>query len=383
MKFKVLVFNGYYFPAKNYGGPATSLYNLIENCFDKIDFYLIVLNHDYGSKEVFSDVSVGWNKQGSAQVMYVKDDDFTISNIYRWVKEIEPNVIYLGGILALRNFKYLKVAKKLHIPLIIPPRGEICDNALKIKSYKKRPYLFLLRLFRIYQHVYFHATADVETEGLIKHLKIKQAQIFQIPNITKPIRTYEQVEHEKKQGRLSAIFLARICKTKNLYEALLAFKHVVGYVKFDIYGSIEDEDYWSQCQRLIAELPQNVHVNYCGIASFEEVCDIFTSHDCFVFPTQTENFGHSIAEALCSGCPCIIPQGVTPWDDLNGCAGDIYPLGDVNALSNILQRYIDMTDKVYNSVQKQAIIYITEKSKNREIADCYIKMFCEVGSKHV
>lgn len=382
MKSKILVFNGYYFPAKNYGGPATSVYNLIENCSDKLEFYLIVLNHDFGSKVAFSDISVGWNKQGNAQVMYVEDDDFTDANICRWIKEIEPDVIYLGGILALRNFKYLKAARKFKIPVIIPPRGEICDNALKIKAYKKCPYVFLLRLFRIYRHVYFHATADIETEGLIKYLKIKQSRIFQIPNITKPIRSYDQVEHEKKQGRLNAVFLARICKTKNLYEALLALNHVVGEVHFNIYGSIEDQDYWNQCQILIAKLPKNIHVNYYGVAAPTEVCDIFAVHDCFVFPTQTENFGHSIAEAMCTGCPCIIPKGTTPWDDLNGRAGETYPLGDVDALSNILQRYINMTDEAYNLIPKQVIDYVTEKSKNREIADQYIQMFCKVGNKY-
>lgn len=382
MKPKVLIFNGYYFPAKRYGGPATSVYNLIENCSDKLEFYLIVLNHDFGSKVVFSGISDGWNQQGSAQVMYVKDSDFTDRNICHWIKEIEPDVIYLSGILALRNFKYLMAARKLEIPVIIPPRGEICDNALKIKAYKKRPYVFLLRLFRVYHHVYFHTTSDIETEGLIKHLKIRQSQIFQIPNITRPIRSYAQGIHEKKQGKLNAVFLARICKTKNLYEALLAFKNIVGVVKFDIYGSIEDKDYWNQCQTLITELSQNVHVNYCGVVGPTEVCDIFATHDCFVFPTQTENFGHSIAEALCSGCPCIIPKGTTPWDDLGGRAGETYSLGDVDALSNIIQRYINMTDEEYNLISKQAIDYVTEKSKNREIAEQYIQMFSEVGNKN-
>lgn len=35
---RVLIFNGYFIPAKNYGGPLTSCKNVIKTCSDEFDF---------------------------------------------------------------------------------------------------------------------------------------------------------------------------------------------------------------------------------------------------------------------------------------------------------------------------------------------------------
>ena len=49
-KKKVFAFSCY-LPAKRYGGPLKSIYNLVETTSDEFDYYLISLDHDFQQTE--------------------------------------------------------------------------------------------------------------------------------------------------------------------------------------------------------------------------------------------------------------------------------------------------------------------------------------------
>ena len=53
---------------------------------------------------------------------------------------------------------------------------------------------------------------------------------------------------------------------------------------------------------------------------------VIQEHDCFIFPTINENYGHVIAETLANSRPVILSKGTTPWDDLHEKAGYVIPL---------------------------------------------------------
>jgi glycosyltransferase involved in cell wall biosynthesis len=114
---------------------------------------------------------------------------------------------------------------------------------------------------------------------------------------------------------LRVVFLSRISPMKNLDYALRVLSQVNTEVVFDIYGPLEDLDYWESCQSLIKELPQNIQVQYCGTALFTEVGSIFSRYDLFLFPTRGENYGHVIAESLSVGT-CVLLSDQTPWQNL-------------------------------------------------------------------
>jgi glycosyltransferase involved in cell wall biosynthesis len=53
-------------------------------------------------------------------------------------------------------------------------------------------------------------------------------------------------------------------------------------------------------------------VQYRGPIAPDEVSNTFARYDLFVFPTQGENFGHVIFEALRAGTPVLLSDR-TPW----------------------------------------------------------------------
>ncbi len=123
---KILIFNGYYYPSKNCGGPITSIENIVNTCCDDYEFYIICYNHDFNDKTAF-DVTLNlWVKVGNANVMYVEQNylDFSKENMKSVLIKLKPNLIWFSGVLTPNNkIVAVNIARKMNIPLLISPRG--------------------------------------------------------------------------------------------------------------------------------------------------------------------------------------------------------------------------------------------------------------------
>ena len=303
-----------FFPGKKYGGPPVSINNFCSLMQDH-DCFIVTRNHDFGDSVPYNSVKDGWNVRSNAKVMYLSDSKFKASTFESVISEIKPDVIYLQSLFSVSSvLPPLFLARKYCIPVILAPRGELCKGAFK-KKYKKIPYIWFLRMFGLLKNVLIQSTSDEESLATIKYLNIDESRIKLLPNI--PSIPPEEPKHELKEpNHLRLLFLSRIVRKKNLHSAIMCLKGVEGNVVFDIYGPREDSQYWEYCQNLIAELPKNIQVNYCGLVSHEEVHKVFSAHDAFLFPTFSENYGHVIAEALFNNCIPIISDQ-TPWTDMN------------------------------------------------------------------
>lgn len=378
VKKSILIFNGYYFPAKNYGGPSTSIKNLVNTCSDEFDFYIVVANHDFGKNEVFKNIQAGWNEVGKAKVLYVNDKEFTVKNIRKWIDETKASAIYLAGIYSLRNLKYIKAARDRNVSIVVPPRGELNPNAIRRKKYKKIPFLLFLRTLGSYKSVYFHATSEEEKRGIQKWFKIEPEKIFLLPNF--PAHESEGEKSEKSE-RLTIVSISRICKTKNLLYSIKIVNKLTCNAIFDIYGPIEDKEYWKECMEEIEKHPLNVEIRYCGAIEPNKVGKIFKKYDCFLFPTLTENYGHSIVEALVNGCPVLLGKGTTPWDSLHQKAGYVVDLENPKGFIEGLETIAKMSPKDYRDLANSCAKFINEKTKYQELKKEYQEFWRKVICK--
>ena len=171
------------------------------------------------------------------------------------------------------------------------------------------------------------------------------------------------------------VFISRIHPKKNLLYAIECLSDVSGEVHFDIYGSIENKEYWEECKKAIELLPDNIHVQYCGLVEHDKVHDVFSNYDAFLFPTLSENYGHVIAEALLSGCPVIISDQ-TPWTDVNNFGvGKAISLTDKKVMSNAVQAIVDMDNDAMNEERIRIRDYLNIKLKIDETTIEYERVF--------
>lgn len=332
---RILIFNGYYYPAKNYGGPQTSIQNLVATCGDQHEFYIVSRNHDFNSKVSFNVPIRTWVQVGKAMVIYIEDGylDYSYKDMISFLEGVKPDLIWFAGVLTpAKRIVGANASRKLNIPLLLSPRGEVNADHVAIRAWKKKPMLHLLRILGVYKDAYFHSTCQDEYEGILTYFRPKNDHVFMIPNIPlskQPVKT----PPSKTKGCLKCYFLSRIHPVKNISFALKSLSLCHSNISYDIYGPIEDTEYWSECKEIISRLPSNVKVSYKGYLSREQLPEVIQSYDCLLFMSTNENYSHTIAESLSNTRPVIIGKGATPWDDIDGVAGFVSSLDDPVSLS--------------------------------------------------
>ena len=372
---KMMIFISGYLPGEKFGGPVTSIYNFTELFGDMYEIYIVCKNHDLKEKTPYTTISDGWNILGKAKVQYLADEDFNFKSFQLLVNEISPDLIYSSSIMsATMNLPLIRLAKKKGIPLLLAPRGELNDSAIKIKAWKKKPYLWLIKSFKLLNQVYIQATSEDELKNCYKHLNVSQKQAFLLSNI--PSSVVHKRDINKIRGKINIVFVARILPNKNLKYAIQAVNKLQGDVHFDIYGPIENEAYWNECKGEIAKAPAGVTILYKGKLKPAEAKDIYSKYDCLVFPTLFENYGQVIAEAISHDCPVVISKNTTPWDDINDEVAPLAsPLESPDLFVKVLDDIMHMNNEAYVALIEKLRCYAEKKMNISDIKQQYISMF--------
>jgi glycosyltransferase involved in cell wall biosynthesis len=372
---KILIVMAGFFPGKKYGGPPVSIDNFCSLMKDE-ECFIVTSNHDFGDINTYPSLKNGWNDRGNCKVLYVSDDEYNKATFEKTMIEIKPDIIYLQGLFQSCVIPCLQLAKKYSIPVLIAPRGELCAGALNIKKWKKMPYIKVVKAVGLVKNIHWQSTSDEETEAIERLMKADDVHIHRLDNIPSiPKKVYPR--REKKVGEGRFVFLSRIHPKKNLLSAIKYFKYIEGKAWFDIYGPIEDEEYWKHCQDEIERLPGNVKVEYKGLVSHDQVHEIFSQYDAFLFPTLSENYGHVIAESLIVGTPVIISDQ-TPWTDVEEYgAGYAISLSDHDRFKTAIRTVINRPDNCVTST----VNYIDNKLRINDIKENYVKELKFLSSK--
>lgn len=375
----IIVFNKGYLPGTKFGGPVTSIQNFCNAFYRDYKVKIVSCNHDFRSKKFFPNILQGWNKVGNAEVMYLGDEQCTYRNFLAIIESENPIFCYLSGTITSYfrfNDGVIKACRERKVPVIIAPRGDICDNAIKIKKAKKIVAIWYCKLKKVYRDVFFQATISEETKNLKKYFNVNDGHIFEIPNI--PTIIEPNLKKIKPKGKISLVFISRIARKKNLEDAIKSVNKAKAQVKFDIYGPIEDSKYWQKCQEYIKDAPPNVSIEYKGALDGNEAKVVFKDYDAFIFETLSENYGHVIVESLMCGSPVILTKRTTPWDDIDHRAGYIADIGRIDDFAQIIDNIANMNQAEYDKLRTQTWDYAVEKVDLQGLLKKYREMFLTV-----
>jgi len=175
---------------------------------------------------------------------------------------------------------------------------------LALKATKKRVFLAAGRSLRLWSNVSWHATSAAEFQ-VISHFA-GSTSVFLARPISDGVDNPTDAPPPRSSGILKLLFASRISRKKNLDFALRVLAATDRRIDLTIAAPAEDEQYWSECERLITNLPGRVNVRVLGGLSREELDREYRRHDALLLPTRSENFGHVIAEALARGLPVVI-----------------------------------------------------------------------------
>jgi glycosyltransferase involved in cell wall biosynthesis len=338
-KKSVLVLVDWFKPGYKAGGPIRSCTNFAYALKNDFDIRVLTTDTDHGEQEPYKNIpSNKWltNLDPDIQVFYARKSTLTLNQLKREIINADADYVYLNHLFSPRFVIYplwLKFSRQLKSKVVLCPRGALYDSALSVKSIKKKPFITLFKWLKVPKMITFHATNEREKEAILDYFPNSQVIIADnLPESDQP----GFVSYKKEKGVLKCIFIARIVSIKNLLFLLQVLQKVKSRVVLSVAGPIEDAEYWKECENTIKQLPVNIQVNYLGAISNEEVKSKISEHHLFVLPTQGENFGHSIFEALLTGRPVLISDQ-TPWLQLAPkCAGWDVSLNEPEKFAQII-----------------------------------------------
>ena len=360
---KILILYDYFDPAYKAGGPIRSLVNLVAVLEKEHEIFILATDqdHDGTALQVKKDT---WTAYGNrSKVKYLSSENRSYKRIKKEVEGLAPDIVYINGIFsltfviyplwALRNSKSTKV--------VIAPRGMLQSGALKLKSFKKKVYLFFLkRLISHHHNLHWHAT-DVQESEDIKKIFFKAGVVI-AGNI--PVFDINASLEGSKQVN-GFVSISLIAKKKNHLAFIKALKslELKQRLVYHIYGPKSDVTYFASIENEIAGAKDNLLIEYKGVVHPSNVSGTLKKYKFYVLTSYGENFGHAIFEAFNNGVPVII-SNQTPWKGLRARkAGWDVDLSDPDSLRNAIREAVNMDDKTYSEYRQGA----------RKVAESYME----------
>ncbi len=250
----------------------------------------------------------------------------SFGGIYRWspslAEKLFPrdfDLVHSHGLWTYTSFLAGHLASKKHIPHILAPCGMLNPKALKRSNWKK---LICRGMFQ--EHVLkntacLHAKSEAEYNDFRRFgLKNPVAVIpnpIEMPSIHEPLKTeiFRQ-RHGISGEKKTILYLGRLHPVKGLERLSQAWGTLNQFHdtwQLVIAGPSENS-YLTVLKDRVRSLRCAKNVTFTGELSSSEKWIAYNAADLFVMPSDFENFGSAIAEAMMGGLPVITTNG-TPW----------------------------------------------------------------------
>lgn len=361
---KILIICDYFLPGFESGGAMRTLVNMIDRFADRFDFRVVTRDHDGPHNlKPYDSVNIGeWNDLGNCRAYYLPRSAVNSGTLRRLIADVRPDAVYLNSVFSplTRKTLFLRRFGRLgDIPVVLAPEGELCVGALTLNPKRKAVFIAAARAIGLYRGLIWKNAAETEKED-VERVFGTDGQMFVAPNMP-PRELFPGFDIAKKPakgaGRARFAFLSRFMRKKNLNWVLEHLHSIKGDLTIDIYGPIEEQDYWKETQKITATLPPNITVEAKGLVSPDDVTATLFSYDFFILPTIGENFGHVCIESLSAGCPLVISDQ-TPWRGLeeHNMGWDL-SLDDPDCWNAIIQRCVDLDEDDYRTMSEDARRY--------------------------
>ncbi|MGN6492502.1 MAG: glycosyltransferase [Agriterribacter sp.] len=344
---------------------------------DSYDIFVFTTDRDLGETHPYPNIQCDkWVQLNGINILYASPAYLSWKNFTHNIREIKADYVYINSMYSRYNTLYPLLIKTLGLTdskLILAPRGMLKKTALQFKTTKKKAFLFLFKLAGIHKKIVFQATDEIEKNDIQKIFG-NDVHINLIPNFS-PARQLITRVIKKESGDLKIIFVGRIHPIKNLAPLLEYIRTLHSNILLTIIGAVEDEKYWAKCQQIIASLSNRTRVVIKKGVPNADIGNLIADHHILALPTEGENFGHAIFEALAVGRPVLISDQ-TPWRDLQAKqAGWDLPLNNPPAFVNVLKQVAEMDDANFQIWSKGAHQLAKDYIEKSNIKEAYLKLF--------
>jgi len=369
----ILILYDFFEPAYKAGGPSVSCANLAR--LMQADFNVSVFTRAVDIDGTVLDVPQDqWTNLSSGIRVYYAATQWNLRGLLAAIQQTDPDIIYLNGVFSWVCTLLPLLLLKLRIAkasMILAPRGMLQVSSLNIKRWKKKTYLPLLRML-LDTAVKLHVTSVQEESELPLALpsvaKKSTVLVHNVPNAGIMVR-----KNYVREGRLRLVTIALISPMKQILEVLQALNTCECEVIYHLYGPVHDEQYWKQCQDVVQRMRPGVEFQYFGPLVPGKVPEVLSGYDVYIQPSKSENFGHSLYEAMMVGLPVITSHG-TPWQNLDQQNAG-WNVESTSGIALAISAAADLMDDRYGAMSKAARLVVDHHNDAQNYLKDYTELF--------
>lgn len=238
-------------------------------------------------------------------------------NMSRFLEGSDYDIYHTNGMWMHINHSTCAIARKKGKPYIITPHGMLYPETLARSYWKKWPMRKIWFDRDIRDAACIHVTCNTEMANM-RSLGYKGP----IALIGNPVHVPSDTENllksrnYKTKGSVKLGFLGRLHPRKHV-EKIFQGAALSLDVNFEIFVMGNgDESYVNYLKSEIRRLDIEAKVHFLGFLNGKDKFEQLAQLDALFVPSDMENFGMIIPEALLVGTPVMASLG-TPWEALN------------------------------------------------------------------
>jgi glycosyltransferase involved in cell wall biosynthesis len=275
------------------------------------------------------------------------------------------DVIHLFGYYDMMGPAVTRVARAVGVPYLLEPMGMYVPI---LRSFaKKRLYHWLLGRRMVSGAARLIATSPLERSELMQ-AGIPAARLVERRNGVDLAEFTQMPPRGKLRRRLGisgdeqvVLYLGRLTPKKNPDLLLRAFADLdVSRRRLVMVGPSSNDGYVQHLRDLGINLGVEERVEFTGPLYGNEKLEAFSDADLFVLPSQSENFGNAVAEAVAAKVPVVVSNrcGIAPI--VSDKAGLVVP-PEQTAISQAIDRILS-DDNLHENYRRKCSAVARELS---------------------
>lgn len=348
------------------GGTSTCTYDLLK-ALQSIGCDTELLTSDVKHP---SDTLMG---NGEQWITPLKND--TISpyaysiNIKKFLQSTNYDIYHTNGLWMHCNHITCKIARKKNKPYIITPHGMLYPNALRRSYWKKWPLIELFFKKDIMRAHCIHATCTQEMEN-IRSFGYKGAIAIIGNPVNIPSYIDELKGRDKEKEFTTFGFLGRLHPVKGIENILYGAAKLTlkqrKKIRIVIIGK-GDNKYETFLHKEVERLGLRENTEFKGFINGREKYEQLSQLDALFVPSDFENFGMIVTEALACKTPVFASLG-TPWEELNIRECGWWQERTPENIANVMSRIIDMPTEEIDIMGERGRKLVEEKFTATSVA---------------
>lgn len=300
-------------------------------------------------------------------------------NINRFLQQSDYDLYHTNGLWMYANHATCSIARSKRKTYLITPHGMLYPLALRRSYWKKWPLIQYCFRKDILSASCIHATCRQEMEYMRQFGYQGPIAVIANPAV---VPDYANMLFEKKKlGFLGCSlpkklgFLGRLHPRKKIENLLYGASALQAEAPYELIIMGKGDDKYERFLREEVKRLKLDNVKFLGFVSGREKYEQLAELSCLFVPSDFENFGMIVTEALSVGTPVMASLG-TPWEELNTCNCGWWVERTPENIASVMKTILDMPAQELLMMGDKGQQLVREKYAADKVAQQMIELYC-------